>query len=59
MSGLGKTGKEIAKILFEQKDIKLVSAVCSPDSDKKGKDLGEIIGLGNTEIIVEGSDNLG
>ena len=58
ISGLGKTGKEIAKVLLEQDDIKLVSAICSPNSDKKGKDLGEVIGCGNTGIIIEGSDNL-
>lgn len=58
ISGLGKTGKEIAKALLEQDDIRLVSAICSPDSDKKGKDIGEVIGYGNTGIIVEGSDNL-
>ena len=58
ISGLGKTGKEIAKFLLEQEDIKLVSAICSPNSNKKGKDLGEIIGNGNTGIKIEGSDNI-
>ncbi|HEY9060757.1 MAG TPA: 4-hydroxy-tetrahydrodipicolinate reductase [Pseudobacteroides sp.] len=58
ISGLGKTGKEIAKVLMEQEDIKLVSAICSPSSDKSGKDLGEVIGSGRTGIIVESSDNL-
>lgn len=58
ISGLGKTGKEIAKVLFEQEDIKLVSAICSPDSDKRGRDLGEVIGSGNSGVIIEGSDNL-
>ena len=58
ISGLGKTGKEIAKVLLEQADIKLVSAICSQESDKKGKDLGEVIGHANTGIIMEGSDNL-
>ena len=58
LSGLGKTGKEIAKELLEQKDIALVSAICSPNSDKVGKDLGEIIGCNNTGIKVESSDNI-
>lgn len=58
ISGLGKTGKEIAKVLMEQEDIKLVSAICSPSSDKSGKDLGEVVGSGRTGIIVESSDNL-
>lgn len=58
ISGLGKTGKEIAKAILEQEDLKLVSAICSPNSDKEGKDLGEVIGGANTGIIVEDSDNL-
>lgn len=58
ISGLGKTGKEIAKVLLEQEDIKLVTAICSPDSKKKGRDLGEVIGCRDTGIIVEGADNL-
>ncbi|MCX7748289.1 MAG: 4-hydroxy-tetrahydrodipicolinate reductase [Clostridia bacterium] len=58
ISGLGKTGKEIAKVLLEQEDIKLVSAICSPNSDKRGNDLGEVVGCSSTGIIIEGSDNL-
>lgn len=58
ISGLGKTGKEIARVLMEQQDIKLVSAICSPNSDKKGKDLGEVTGSGSTGIIIESSNNL-
>lgn len=58
ISGLGKTGREVAKFLMEQEDIKLVSAICSPNSDKRGKDLGEIIGTENTGIIIESSDNI-
>ena len=56
--GLGKTGKEIAKVLLDDDKMQLVSVICSPDSEKKGKDLGEIIGYNNTGIIVESSDNL-
>lgn len=58
ISGLGKTGKEIAKVLLDQEDIKLVSAICSPNSNKKGKDLGEVLEIGSTGITVESSDNL-
>ena len=58
ISGLGKTGKEIAKVLLEHEDIKVVSAICSPNSDEKGKDLGDVIGCRNTGIVLEGSDNL-
>jgi 4-hydroxy-tetrahydrodipicolinate reductase len=58
LSGLGKTGKEIAKVLLEQEDMKLVAAICSPGSEKRGRDLGEIIGTGYTGITVNGSDKL-
>ena len=58
LSGLGKTGKEIAGVLLEQKDIQLVSVICSPNSGKKGKELGEILGCRDTGIYVESSDNL-
>lgn len=58
LSGLGKTGKEIAKVLLEQKDIQLVAVICSPGSWKKGKELGEILGCRDTGIYVDSSDNL-
>lgn len=54
--GLGKTGSEIARVLLKHENISLVSAVCSPDSQKKGKDLGEILGCEKTGIVIEGSD---
>lgn len=56
--GIGKTGKEIAKVIMEQEDMKIVAAVCSPGSKKEGKDLGEVVGCRNTGIIISGSDKL-
>ena len=56
--GLGKTGKEVAKVLIEQKDMRLVAAICSPGSIKAGKDLGEVIDSRNTGIIIESADKL-
>jgi 4-hydroxy-tetrahydrodipicolinate reductase len=58
LSGLGKTGREIAKVLLEEKDLQLVAVICSPESDKRGRDIGEVIGCRDTGIIIEGSDNL-
>lgn len=58
LSGLGKTGKEIAKVLLDEKDVQLVAAICSQNSEKKDKDLGEIIGCGNNGIIVESAEKL-
>jgi 4-hydroxy-tetrahydrodipicolinate reductase len=51
--GLGKTGKEIARMLSEMKDIKIISAICSPGSEKKSMDLGKVIGKQNSGIIIE------
>lgn len=56
--GLGKTGREIAKVLLEQEDIMLVSAVVSPGSEKCGKDLGAVLDCGRTGIEIESSDTL-
>jgi 4-hydroxy-tetrahydrodipicolinate reductase len=56
--GLGKSGIEIARVLLKQEDIKLVAAVCSPGSEKAGKDLGDVIDSRTTGIVVEGADKL-
>lgn len=56
--GLGKTGSEVAKVLLEQDNIKLVAAICRPGSSKAGKDLGEIAGCRDTGIIIDGADKL-
>lgn len=56
--GIGKTGKEIAKMLFEEKDMEIVSAMCSPNSLKKHMDLDEIVGIKDSGIKIEGTDKL-
>ena len=56
--GLGKTGIEIAKVILNRKDMELVSVMCSPNSAKKDKDLGEIIGTPETSIKIKGIDTL-
>ncbi|NMB33769.1 MAG: 4-hydroxy-tetrahydrodipicolinate reductase [Clostridium sp.] len=56
--GIGKTGREIARIILEQKNMKLVSVICSPNSEKLGKPLDEVIGSNNSGIIIENQDNL-
>ena len=58
ISGLGRTGKEIAKSILNHKDIHLVSAICSPNSKSLNKDLGQILGIDDTGVIIYGSDNL-
>lgn len=46
--GLGRTGMEIARIILEQRDMKLVGAICSEFSNKAGKDIGAVLGLPDT-----------
>ncbi len=58
ISGLGRTGKEIAKAILDEQELHLVSVICSPTSKSLNKDLGEILGIDNTGIIVTGSDKL-
>lgn len=58
LSGLGRTGREIAKVLLEQDNMKVVAAICGPDSSKKGMDLGEFLGIGANGIGIESSDIL-
>lgn len=56
--GLGKTGREIAKMIFNQRGMKIVSAMCSPSSLKKHMDLGELIGIQEIGIKIEGTNKL-
>ncbi|AWK52144.1 4-hydroxy-tetrahydrodipicolinate reductase [Clostridium beijerinckii] len=56
--GLGKTGKEIGKMVFEQDDMRIVSAMCSPGSLKKHMDLGQVIGIQDIGIKIEGTNKL-
>lgn len=58
ISGLGRTGKEIAKSILNIDGIHLVSVICSPNSKSLNKDLGQILGIDNTGIIISSSDNL-
>ncbi len=58
ISGLGRTGKEIAKAIINENGLNLVSAICSPNSKLLNKDLSNILGIDNTGIIIISSDNL-
>lgn len=58
LSGLGRAGMETARVIMEQKDLKLVSVIVRPGSEKAGKDLGELLGCSAVGIPVEGADRL-
>lgn len=56
--GLGRTGMEIARVIMEQRDMRLVAAICSDLSSKAGKDIGEILGLPETGAKIYSSSQL-
>ena len=56
--GLGKTGQHIANGVLDQNNMEIVAAICSPNSSKKGMDLGTLLGNHRTEVKVSTSDEL-
>lgn len=58
ISGLGRTGIEVAKVLLQEKDVRIVSALCSSTSKKVNMDLGDIIGTKQLGVKVRSSDNI-
>lgn len=58
MLGIGRTGQQIAKVLLEQDNIKLVGAICSANSKKVGMDLGNILGTTNLGVDIYSVDEL-
>jgi len=58
LMGLGRTGAEIARTVLEQPDMRLVAAICSDFSSKRGKDVGEILGIPETGAKVYGAGQL-
>lgn len=56
--GLGRAGGEIARFLLEQPDVRLTGAFCSTGSPKAGKDLGELLNMRDTGILIKGEDML-
>lgn len=56
--GLGRTGTEIARAILNQRDMKLIGAICSDFSGKAGKDIGEVLGLSDTGARIYTSNQL-
>ncbi len=55
----GRMGTNIIKTLLEnEKDFKLVCAIDAPNNPKLGRDIGEIIGVGNIGVPLQSSENL-
>jgi len=51
----GRMGRIISQLIFQHPEIDVVAAVEAPESPYVGKDLGEVIGLPKTGIIIEDS----
>ncbi|QNU65677.1 4-hydroxy-tetrahydrodipicolinate reductase [Ruminiclostridium herbifermentans] len=58
IAGVGRTGKEISRAILNDKDLHIVSAICSPNSKSLNKDLGKVIGTDDTGIIISSSEKL-
>ena len=51
----GRMGKTIINLIFQHPDIDLVGAFEHPDHPSVGKDVGEVVGLPKTGIIIQDS----
>jgi len=54
----GRMGTKIIKNILKQDDMELVAALGSPDTPLEGKDVGEIIGVGNIGVPINGAQKL-
>lgn len=54
----GRMGSGIIKKILEQDDIEVVAAIEIPNTPLKGKDIGEVIGIGSIGVKTTGAENL-
>jgi 4-hydroxy-tetrahydrodipicolinate reductase len=54
----GRMGSKIIKTILEQEDMNVVAAIESPNTPFEGKDVGEIIGIGEIGVEVNGAEKL-
>jgi len=54
----GKMGSGIIRKILEVDDIEVVAAIEMPNTPLEGKDIGEVIGIGNIGVKTQGSQNL-
>ncbi len=54
----GRMGKTIVQKISKQEDMKLVAAIDAPHTPLKGKDVGEVAGVGRLGVEVVGADEL-
>jgi len=58
--GVGNVGSQIVKILLQRQDVEIVGALELSKSEKLGKDLGEVVGIGRQVgvIVTDNPDTL-
>lgn len=54
----GRMGSKIIKKILEQDDMEVVAAIESPNTPFQSKDVGEVIGIGELGVEVNGAENL-
>jgi 4-hydroxy-tetrahydrodipicolinate reductase len=54
----GRMGSKIIKTILQQDDMNLVAAIEVPNTPLAGKDIGEVIGVGNIGVEVTPADKL-
>jgi 4-hydroxy-tetrahydrodipicolinate reductase len=54
----GRMGSKIIKTILEQEDMNVVAAIESPNTSLEGKDVGEVIGIGEIGVEVNGAEKL-
>ena len=56
--GMGRMGRQIAKRMSDEDDLRVVCAVAALGSSEIGKDVGLLAGVGNFNVIVEEADHI-
>lgn len=54
----GRISSKIIKTILKQEDMKVVVAIGAPNTPLEGKDVGEVIGVGNIGVPINGAQNL-
>lgn len=54
----GRMGSKIIKTILEQDDMNVVAAIEGPNTPFQGKDVGEVNGIGEIGVEVNGAENL-
>ncbi|MCX6694943.1 MAG: 4-hydroxy-tetrahydrodipicolinate reductase [Candidatus Altiarchaeota archaeon] len=56
--GMGRMGRQIARRMADEDDLRVVSAVAALGSNEIGKDVGLLAGVGNFNVVVSSADDI-